>query len=513
MNKSNFQELGKAIIIILFFLIIIGLVFIVSNPIKFNTMIFGNKIIEGNANIGETINKCHNCLISPSKGDGTTDFRTPIHHVDQYIKTRIEEIKANINYKITMLTNTSRSSGDISGILSITNGLSTNLYADTSNNYDKSSVHYVFCSWKGGNYNTVSGNYLEECNNVLYTDTSCCLTTSNIQSQFYKNNYLTDNLYNISYNGILFKYSPTSSRITLSNEILQNAGATTTIDDSNHSSNLTYVPVTNISAQELTFVNRRFTYNTNISTADSVTLTINGENKVINCNGNIQEISVPSANFANCNIANITELTNNERINLNTATQKCWDLATQKGQEVMSEYCSFKSLDYQTCSGNYLPNNFTISGSLTNPPSYTDIDNILYGSIGTGGNTGSSSIIGISGENSSITPQIQNVIQEITDNLVNSFNNRLNSLNQFSGQSSMPEYGNIGVPTYLNIGNCDSNSPYVYNSSCLNQNDSNNQQNQINQSGGFLYTTQCYPSLTGQFKECGPPGYQPKPDF
>ena len=136
MNKSNFQELGKAIIIILFFLIIIGLVFIVSNPIKFNTMIFGNKIIEGNANIGETINKCHNCLISPSKGAGTTDFRIPNHHADQYIKTRIEEIKAYINDKITLLTNSSRSSGDISGILSITNGLSTNLYADTSNNYD-----------------------------------------------------------------------------------------------------------------------------------------------------------------------------------------------------------------------------------------------------------------------------------------------------------------------------------------------------------------------------------------
>lgn len=512
MNKSNFRELGKVIIIILFFVIIIGLVFIVSNPIKFNTMIFGNKIIEGNANIGEQINQCYSCLISPTKGDGTTDFRIPTHHAHQYIKTRIEEIKSNINDNINTLTSFSRSSGNKSGILSITNGKATNLFADSNNILDMDSVHYVFCSWKGGNYNTVSGNYLEECSNVLYTDTSCCLTTSNIQSQFYKNNYLTDNLYDISYNGILFKYSPTSSRITLSNEILQNAGATTTIDDSNYSSNLTYVPVTNISAQELTFVNRRFTYNTNISTADSVALTISGENTVINCNGIREKIPIKKPKFANCNIANITELSNTERNNLSTANYKCWNLGTQIGMNTMMQECSFQELSYQECSGAYLPKNFTLPGSLTNPPSYTAIDNILYGSTGNS-NAGASSVSGASGQDSSITPQIQNVIEEITDNLVNSFNNRLNSLNQFSGQSSVSEFPGIGVPTYLNIGTCDSNSPYVYNSSCLNQNGNNNQQNQINQSGGFLYTTQCYPSLTGQFKDCGPRGYQPKPDF
>ena len=72
MNKSNFLDIGKTFLIIIFFLIIIALIIIVTDPIKFNTMLFGNRVIEGMA---PSVNQCHDCVIEPKNGDIITRFK------------------------------------------------------------------------------------------------------------------------------------------------------------------------------------------------------------------------------------------------------------------------------------------------------------------------------------------------------------------------------------------------------------------------------------------------------
>lgn len=84
------------------------------------------------------------------------------------------------------------------------------------------------------------------------------------------------------------------------------------------------------------------------------------------------------------------------------------------------------------------------------------------------------------------------------------------NINVFNPGFSGIEFPNIGNPTYLNIGRCNANSPYVFNSGCSDNDNNNNGQTT---EGGFLYKFKCRPSLTGQFEVCGPLGYSARPDF
>tara|TARA_B100000902_G_C27320687_1_gene924236 strand:+ start:2939 stop:4492 length:1554 start_codon:yes stop_codon:yes gene_type:complete len=517
MNKSNFRDLGNTILIIIFFLIIIGLIFIIRDPIKFNNCIFGNKIIEGNTNLNIT-NKCNECVIRPTLGTVPTDINVPPvgpnfteNQQQQEIEIRVQTIKDNINAEILQKTQI-----DPSSVIDVGNGVGTSIYSDIGS--DISSIKYVFCAWKGS-YNTVSMDWFNDCSNIMYNDNSCCLTNENIQNNFYINNYILDTQYDICYNGLIFKYVETTNNTISNNQDLQKASATTSLDNTNSSNNYTYIPISSdeISRLNLTFINNRFIYYTTIRDTNVDSLTISSTDKEINCLGSRIPIITKTASFGDCNIPGITVLSNTQQMNLGLARQKCWELGRNLGTDSMLQNCTLQSLPYQECSKAYLPNVLDInnlSNSLSNPPSYTAINNILtsqnQNEIGI--NDGEDFIGGSS--DGLTSSQLQTAIQQATDSLVSSFNKRLDSLNVFSGVSANPEYPNIGKPTYLNMGTCDNNSPYVYNSSCSNPNNSSiNGQDGSSMSGGFLYQYQCYPSLTGQFKDCGPPGYQAGPEF
>ena len=97
-----------------------------------------------------------------------------------------------------------------------------------------------------------------------------------------------------------------------------------------------------------------------------------------------------------------------------------------------------------------------------------------------------------------ITGSIQAGLQTAVDQLVSKFTEQINNLT--SQNSDSLQFPNLGQVQYLDVGSCNNNSPYVYNSGCDN-------------SLGYLGQYTCYPSLTGAFSDCGPPGYDSKPQF
>tara|TARA_A100001015_G_C14591860_1_gene556998 strand:+ start:257 stop:655 length:399 start_codon:yes stop_codon:yes gene_type:complete len=97
-----------------------------------------------------------------------------------------------------------------------------------------------------------------------------------------------------------------------------------------------------------------------------------------------------------------------------------------------------------------------------------------------------------------ITGAIQTGLQTAVDQLVSKFTEQINNLTSQIGDSL--QFPNLGEVQYLDVGSCNNNSPYVYNSGC-------------DTSLGYLGQYTCYPSLTGAFSDCGPPGYDSKPQF
>lgn len=447
MNKANFRDLFKTIGIILLFLIIIALIFITTNPDKFKSFLFGNKIREGNANINED---CYRCLIIPG----------PVGSINSVI---------DISNDITSRTNSLDPSNVIPRDVN-----AYRLYRGTD-------ASYVFYPWQTPNNNPLISNWANECsaNNLRdIDDNSCCLISDVSHTDFYEQNYLLDTTENVKYYGLVFKFEGTTT--TTTNQM------GTTI--SNEIYNFT------LESNGNKYINNRFNFvcNPTISLSSS---SFNQDscgnlNKAIACSGEVvtlptnQAITWGTCNFNTDSVVN--QIGNTLATQLASDNQNCWQIGTLYGDASMDYYCDNSYISNLDCSA-WLPS----------PGMETDINNLINQNGSSGGS--SSATPNLSGL---LSQQIQSQLQGITDNLVTQFTNKINSITSNMGTT---EYPNIGNPTYLNMGTCNNNSPYVYNSSCTNSSST--------ESGGFQYQYQCYPSLTGEFQDCGPVGYQAKPEF
>lgn len=470
MNKANFRDLFKSFAIILLFAIIIGLIIITTHPDKFKEIIFGKKITEG---LGGAVfhSDCFRCGVTPQMGDAFT------------IKRINEEI---INNRVR----------DPSNVLPRDGG-AFNLYMKRGDNFDLS---YVFCSWDGI-YSTTSSNWLDKCKNYMYNDASCCTQDDGTHTDFYKGNYITDNTTGEKYYGIVFKLNKIGSKaVTSSDDSALGNPSNQNIGNVNFDGTITndIFEFTALKTTDpLNFYDISLTYTS--LTTDTITIsqgTDGNPTHYIDCNGSKTKIPTPEIpSWATCNLSQVTSIPNSRVMELAKDQQLCWNIGRTFGEPSMNYYCISNNIQLENCPTIYQPR--PNANTLTPP-----IDSLFSGgSSGSGG-----SRMGTFGSDtaspSTFSQEIQSQLQTATDNLVKQFQDKLANFNNNLGQ---PEYPNIGNPTYLNIGTCGNNSPYVYNSSCTNT--------ESREVGGFQYQYQCYPSLTGQFEDCGPQGYNPKPDF
>lgn len=481
MNKANFRDFFKSLAIILVFIVIIGLLLITTYPEKFKNMIFGKNIIEGNKNINS---ECFECAITVNTGPFTTT--TPNLSTNKDISSAI----------------VARSKIDISNVLPRTNGDAMNLYTSLNN----INTQYVFCSWNG-QYNTTSSSWLDNCTDTMYNDVSCCLQEDGSRTDFYTKNYIIDTSLpetsrsKLKYYGMVFKYEniPAYDTIVTASEdpALDNPKYPKRHIITNDTK-FKFTPVDN----DKTFIDGRFKYKTSVSSSQDVQkYTIETDDngnvkKIIDCKGDVKDSPsnrIPS--WSKCNLSQVTQIPTSEVMNLATNQRLCWKIGSTFGEISMNQYCEISNIDLTDCSKIYLPRD---NADSLNPP----IDSI-FNNGRTSGTGGTQNIIGSDTNNTStISSSIKNQLQFIIDGVVNKFQERSSIMNNIRNS---PEVPNIGVPTFLNIGTCNNNSPYVYNSSCQNSTTS--------QSGNFDYQYQCYPSITGDFSVCGPPGYLEKLDF
>lgn len=452
MYAINYEDIFKTILIIILFIVIILLIFVTTNPGYLKKLFCSfceNKIVEG------FTSDCYKCIIIPSIGS-------------IYNNNGINNIKNDI-----ML----RTETDTDNVIP-TNGDSYNLYKDSLQD-----ASYVFCSWKTPSNNPEVKNWFTDCSYI--NDTSCCLINDTSYSDFYNNNYLLDNSYNKKYYGIVFKFNVKNS-IKIGDQ--RDMEFNPELNPKNHNMyNLsTYSFESALNGDK--FVDNRFEY---ISTSKK--FTINQDNsgnikKGINCFGEIVDISYNNSLLNTCNLSSqnlVDEIGLNNVINLQENQELCWKIGSQYGEISMNEYCEISNVNLSDCQKLYLP----IPGKQDTIKSLFDKNSLYTGAT----NTMASPLL---------TEQVQSHLQNVTDNLVKQFTDKIDSINTNLGKA---EYPNIGNPTYLNIGTCNNNSPYVYNSNCANSENT--------QSGKFLYQYQCYPSLTGEFTDCGPQGYQSNIEF
>ena len=311
-------------------------------------------------------------------------------------------------------------------------------------------MSYVFCSWSSDtNKSMRSREWLDKCEQYMYSsDIACCHGSPR---DFYDGNYIIDTLHNEKYMGLVFKYDISSSALVKSG-----------IGDQTVTRNLyNFTPVAvDKSAKQVLFNNSRFKYFTSI-TSDSMASSLKiGEqvednsnsvtvDKLINCEGDL--VSPPAV-----------------------TTPPDW---------------KDEPLDLNALSGQNTNTNTTgTSNDTLNPSNFDDTT-------------------------SNISREVQSQLKSAVDSLVKQFETKINSMNIVSNidnTNNRVQYPNIGNPTYLNIGSCNNNSPYVYNSGC---NTGSRSESESESGTGYLNQYQCYPSMTGEFQDCGPQGYNSLPQF
>ena len=470
MNKANFRDLFKSLAIILLFVVIIGLIIITTHPDKFKEIIFGKKITEG-MGAAEFHSDCFRCGVTPQMGNAFT-----IQRINQEIINNRARVPSNVLPR---------------------DGNAFNLYMKQGDSFDLS---YVFCSWDGI-YSTTSSNWLDKCKNYMYNDASCCTKDDGSQTDFYKGNYITDTTTGEKYYGIVFKFKKTgTTQVTSSDDLaLSNSANARTISNDIFE----FTPMhKKDDKQPHKLYDNSLEYTTTISSENEandlkISQDTNGNpTHYIDCSGSKIEIPTPEIpSWATCNLSQVTSIPNSQVMELAKDQQLCWNIGQTFGELSMNYYCISNNIALENCPTIYQPR--PDANTLTPP-----IDSLFSGGSSGAGTSGTGTFGSDTGLPSTFSQEIQSQLQTATDNLVKQFQDKLANLNNNLGQ---PEYPNIGNPTYLNIGTCGNNSPYVYNSSCTNT--------KTSETGGFLYQYQCYPSLTGQFEECGPQGYNPRPDF
>ena len=319
-------------------------------------------------------------------------------------------------------------------------GGAENLYISSSD------MSYVFCSWSSDTTKSMtSSEWLDKCEQYMYSsDISCCHGST---GDFYDGNYIIDTLYNEKYMGLVFKYDISSSALVKSG-----------IGDQMIARNLyNFTPLAvNNNAKQDTFNNGRFKYFTTI-TSDTMASSLEiGEQVEDNSN------SVTVDKLINCEGVLVSP----------PAVTTPLDLKD-------------KPLDLNRLSGQNANTNTT--GTV----------------IATGSSDDSLNPSNFDDTTINITREVQSQLKSAVDSLVKQFETKINSMNiasNINNTNNRVQYPNIENPTYLNIGSCNNNSPYVYNSGC-------------NTGSGYLNQYQCYPSMTGEFQDCGPQGYNSLPQF
>ena len=417
MTRADITDGLKSLAIIVLFLVIIGLILISTHPERFTEFLFfwrsNNNIREGNTNINTIPAECQKCVISPTIGPASG-----ITNIDAVISQ---------NQQV-----------DISNILPRKGG-SFNLYMSPLD------MSYVFCSWSQMD-NSSDSDWLKKCNEYMYSDDiSCCHGST---SDFYQNNYITDDDSGEKYMGLVFKYDISSTALVKSG-----------IGDQMVSRTLyNFTPVVPDSSQtDISFIRGRFKYTTTI-TGDNKSSLIIGER--------VEDDSVTVDNLINC-----------------------------EGARVPPPVVTTTDLS-----------EMPVSDSLLNGSTIGTTDS----TIGSSGSTIQPSNFGKT-TTDNISTEVQSQLKSAVDSLVKQFETKINSMNiasniNNSSNQNQLEYPNIGKPTYLNIGSCNNNSPYVYNSGCSAKSGKGT-------GSGFLNQYKCYPSMTGEFQDCGPEGYNSLPQF
>lgn len=463
MNKANFNDMFKSILIILLFIIIIGLIWITTNPKLIKDMICN---VEGFTS-NNTINQCNRCYITPFNVSADNN--------------RIENIlNRNINQH--------------------------NFYfIDNINNY-------LFVTWKHDR------NFNENCTTLEERDRNrpCCLIDDSInQSDFYKSNYIEATQINTLPDGtqdtIIQKIYGILFRVNISSEIIREKTIKFTFN---------YNPIKKQGENPIIFqINENFSFKY-FTSIDNDSLDIRAE-KVF------ENIDINNSALQNLNLETLLYNADGLAINLTTNRNNITKRITcngirediPRGDTDMVEDCDISEIPLDKArlnrfcwnQGNNIREKCKLENISDNCRIFLPKDGVdITGYDGDAG-AGGSNIIDPSLDSGSITnPQIVSVLQQAADRLVQKFRERISDINIFNPGFSGIEFPNIGNPTYLNIGRCNANSPYVFNSGCSDNDNNNNGQTTA---GGFLYKYKCRPSLTGQFEVCGPLGYSARPNF
>ena len=329
-------------------------------------------------------------------------------------------------------------------------GGAENLYISSSD------MSYVFCSWSSDtNKSMRSSEWLDKCEQYMYSsDIACCHGST---GDFYDGNYIIDTLHNEKYMGLVFKYDISSSALVKSG-----------IGEQMIARNLyNFSPVAvDKSAKQVSFNNGRFKYFTTI-TSDSMASSLKIGERVED----------------NSNSVTVDKLINCEGVLVSPPA-----VTTPPDWKDMP-------LDLNALSG---------QNANTNTNTNTNTTGTV---IATGTSNDTLNPSNFDDTTSNISREVQSQLKSAVDSLVKQFETKINSMNiasNIDNTNNRLQYPNIGNPTYLNIGSCNNNSPYVYNSGC----------NTGSESGsGYLNQYQCYPSMTGEFQDCGPQGYNSLPQF
>ena len=432
--------------LIFVFFIIIGFIILIWN--------FNKTIVEGNTPMS---NSCNECRITPEYSPTATTSSYGLQNANSVIDANAS---TNPQYSLT-------------GEQLLENYFGSALQGNNCINLDFSGVDgsYIFCPWQLGNFdkNCPSNTVVGGNTNTAF----CCSNTS-----FYNNNYLLLNDVSRIY-GLVFEVEDLSSM------------KTTTQDKQNMFAS------GNISRDDTYSTQSIYQFNPS-SLSQSKTYTLNGFDTSINITQNGRHSSKPitqsfsgtdgetaiTDKYINCYGQDISSDYMNSLADIPKACQELFFIKVY-GKRTIGDAYNFCLQNPQFCE---LSNVMTDCKLLL--PKYSP--NEWY-RLSQNQNVNASSDADFD-----ITGSIQAGLQTAVDQLVSKFTEQITNLTSQIGDSL--QFPNLGEVQYLDVGSCNNNSPYVYNSGC-------------DTSLGYLGQYTCYPSLTGAFSDCGPPGYDPKPQF
>jgi len=439
---------------------IIRLIFIIFIIIGFIVLLwnYNKTVIEGSTNMDSG---CNDCRISPEYSPTATTFY---------------KVLTDANNEIT--ANYTSGAGIGSGFLNNYFGSATQGDNCVNLNLRGQDQSYIFCPWQPGNSPYLTNPDIKCPSNTFVGSDNTSFCCSN--NSFNNDNYLLlDDPSKSKIYGLVFEVQDFSSKTSTTRHQQSLLGSRLiTSSDALFTQNLyefKYPVSLNRSMYSISGFDISLSVNKSTAEWNAIYQSFSGTDnetaitdKYINCSG--QEISF---NYLD-NVAYISKACQNLYPNIGYGKHTIGDGVTFCMQN--EKYCEISNVmtDCSLLLPKYTPANewYRISqssGAQASPGGGFDIDG-------------------------SIQPGLQSAV----DQLVSKFTQQITSLTSQIGESL--QFPNLGQVKYLDVGACNNNAPYVYNSGC-------------DTSLGYLGQYTCYPSLTGAFSDCGPPGYDAKPQF